>query len=186
MTRGQVTQSSTAYNGFLLSLGAAAAQVSLEGRAGLGGRPGACVVEGRCRLGGLREQGSPRPVVLLAATRLRRSELLALRWEDVDLDGRVLTVTGSVAPLKGQGLVRQDRTKGRRRAVSSAPPVRSGRAAPTQGWAAGAEHGQSDLPVVRRAHCGTRTTSESSGARYASPLVCRTCRRTRSERQWPH
>jgi integrase len=51
-------------------------------------------------------------VVLLAATRLRRSELLALRWEDVDLDGRVLTVTGSVAPVKGQGLVRQDRTKG--------------------------------------------------------------------------
>jgi integrase len=31
------------------------------------------------------------PVVLLAATGLRRSELLALRWEDVDLDGRVLT-----------------------------------------------------------------------------------------------
>jgi integrase len=29
------------------------------------------------------------PVVLLAATGLRRSELLALRWEDIDLDERV-------------------------------------------------------------------------------------------------
>lgn len=52
------------------------------------------------------------PVILLAATGLRRSELLALRWEDVDLDGRVLSVTGSVVRLKGKGLVRQDRTKG--------------------------------------------------------------------------
>jgi integrase len=50
-------------------------------------------------------------VILLAATGMRRSELLALRWEDVDLDGRVLT-TGSVVRLKGQGLVRQDTTKG--------------------------------------------------------------------------
>lgn len=52
------------------------------------------------------------PVVVLAATGLRRSELLALRWEDVDLDGRVLTVSGSVVRLKGQGLVRQETTKG--------------------------------------------------------------------------
>ncbi|QZT62134.1 site-specific integrase [Mycolicibacterium austroafricanum] len=52
------------------------------------------------------------PVIVLAATGLRRSELLALRWEDVDLDGRVLTVSGSIVRLKGKGLVRQDRTKG--------------------------------------------------------------------------
>ena len=41
----------------------------------------------------------------------RISKLLALRWEDVDLDGRVLTVAGSVVRLKGVGLVRQDTTK---------------------------------------------------------------------------
>jgi integrase len=35
-----------------------------------------------------------------------------LRWEDVDLDARVLSVTGSVVRVKGQGLIRQDRTKG--------------------------------------------------------------------------
>ena len=52
------------------------------------------------------------PVIVLAATGLRRSELLALRWEDVDLDGRVLTAAASVVRLKGRGLVRQDRTKG--------------------------------------------------------------------------
>lgn len=52
------------------------------------------------------------PVVLLAATGMRRSELLALRWEDVDLDGRVVSVSSSVVRLKGQGLVRQDTTKG--------------------------------------------------------------------------
>lgn len=52
------------------------------------------------------------PVTVLAATGLRRSELLALRWEDVDLDGRVLTIGGSVVRLKGQGLIRQDTTKG--------------------------------------------------------------------------
>ncbi|CAN5551879.1 site-specific integrase [soil metagenome] len=51
------------------------------------------------------------PVIVLAATGLRRSELLALRWEDVDLDGRVLTVSGSVVRLKGAGLKRQDTTK---------------------------------------------------------------------------
>lgn len=51
-------------------------------------------------------------VILLAGTGLRRSELLALRWQDVDLDNRVLTVNGSVIRLRGQGLDRQDTTKG--------------------------------------------------------------------------
>ena len=52
------------------------------------------------------------PVVLLAATGIRRSELLALRWADVDLEGRTIAVTGSVVRIKGRGLVRQDHTKG--------------------------------------------------------------------------
>lgn len=52
------------------------------------------------------------PVIVLAGTGMRRSELLALRWQDVDLDGRVLTIAGSVVRLKGKGLVRQDDTKG--------------------------------------------------------------------------
>ncbi|WP_267307036.1 tyrosine-type recombinase/integrase [Mycobacterium barrassiae] len=52
------------------------------------------------------------PVILLAATGLRRSELLALRWQDIDLDRRVVTVSGSIVRIKGKGLVRQERTKG--------------------------------------------------------------------------
>jgi integrase len=52
------------------------------------------------------------PVIVLAATGMRRGELLALRPEDVDLDGRVLTINGSVVRIKGQGLIRQDWTKG--------------------------------------------------------------------------
>ncbi|WP_234810154.1 tyrosine-type recombinase/integrase [Mycolicibacterium moriokaense] len=52
------------------------------------------------------------PVIMLAATGLRRGELLALRWEDIDLDNRVATVSGSIVRLKGKGLVRQDFTKG--------------------------------------------------------------------------
>ena len=52
------------------------------------------------------------PVILLAATGLRRGELLALRWEDIDLDNRVAVVSGSIVRLKGKGLVRQDTTKG--------------------------------------------------------------------------
>lgn len=51
-------------------------------------------------------------VIVLAGTGLRRSELLALRWTDCDFDNRVLTVSGSVVRLKGQGLERQDTTKG--------------------------------------------------------------------------
>jgi integrase len=52
------------------------------------------------------------PVIMLAATGFRRSELLALRPEDIDLDAKVATVSGSVVRLKGVGLVRQDTTKG--------------------------------------------------------------------------
>lgn len=52
------------------------------------------------------------PVIVLAATGLRRGELLALRPEDIDLDGRILSVNGSVVRIKGAGLIRQDWTKG--------------------------------------------------------------------------
>lgn len=51
------------------------------------------------------------PVVMLAGTGLRRSELLGVRFEDVDLEAGTVAVTGTVVRAKGKGLVREDTTK---------------------------------------------------------------------------
>jgi integrase len=46
------------------------------------------------------------PITLLAATGLRRSELLALRWEDYDETDATITVSGKIASIEGEGLKR--------------------------------------------------------------------------------
>ncbi|MBS1691918.1 MAG: site-specific integrase [Actinobacteria bacterium] len=51
------------------------------------------------------------PITLLAATGLRRSELLALRWEDFDEAAGTITVCGKVARIAGEGLRRLDSGK---------------------------------------------------------------------------
>lgn len=51
------------------------------------------------------------PVTVLIGTGLRRSELLGLRWVDVDLGGALLAVTGKLVRVAGRGLVRVDKTK---------------------------------------------------------------------------
>lgn len=51
------------------------------------------------------------PITLLIATGLRRSELLALQWVDVDEDAGTITVTGKVIRAKGVGLQRVETTK---------------------------------------------------------------------------
>jgi integrase len=51
-------------------------------------------------------------VIVLAGTGMRRGELLALRWCDVDLEAATVTIAGSVVRIKGKGLIRQDWTKG--------------------------------------------------------------------------
>ncbi len=51
------------------------------------------------------------PITLLVATGLRRSELLGLRWEDFDDETGLLTVTGKVVRVKGEGIFRVDETK---------------------------------------------------------------------------
>jgi integrase len=45
-------------------------------------------------------------IVIAAQTGLRLGELLALRWQDVDLDARTLRVTGSLRRQSGRGQVR--------------------------------------------------------------------------------
>jgi integrase len=46
------------------------------------------------------------PVLVLMATGLRRSELLALRWEDFNEENATLSVAGKVVRAKGEGLKR--------------------------------------------------------------------------------
>ncbi|WP_138843660.1 site-specific integrase [Rhodococcus pyridinivorans] len=51
------------------------------------------------------------PITMLIATGLRRSELLALRWEDIDEKAGTVSVTGKVVRAKGQGLRRVEEAK---------------------------------------------------------------------------
>lgn len=51
------------------------------------------------------------PIMLLIATGVRRSELLAIRWEDVDDKHGTVAITGKVVRVKGEGLVRVETTK---------------------------------------------------------------------------
>lgn len=51
------------------------------------------------------------PILVLMATGLRRSELLALRWSDFNADAGTLSVTGKLVRATGQGLQRIDETK---------------------------------------------------------------------------
>jgi integrase len=51
------------------------------------------------------------PITMLIATGLRRSELLGLRWRDLDAQAAIIKVTGKVARVTGKGLQRFDATK---------------------------------------------------------------------------
>jgi integrase len=65
----------------------------------------------------------PYPIVAVAlGTGLRRSELLALRWQDVDLDNATLRVEQALEQTKRGGLVfRAPKTRHGRRTVTLAP-----------------------------------------------------------------
>lgn len=64
---------------------------------------------------------------LLELSSLRRSEVLALKWEDVDLDKGVLHVRGAKVCGEGGKLVhkKQNKTKASRRTVPIIPPLRA-------------------------------------------------------------
>jgi integrase len=51
-----------------------------------------------------REHDLADPIVMLIATGLRRSELLGLRWSDVDADAGTVTVSGKLVRVTGEGL----------------------------------------------------------------------------------
>ncbi len=50
-------------------------------------------------------------ITLFAATGCRIGELMGVRWEDVDLESKTLSVTGQVVRERGTGLIRQDWAK---------------------------------------------------------------------------
>ena len=88
------------------------------------------------------------PVIMLAATGVRRSELLALRWEDVDLDGRILTVGGSVVRLKGRALSGRDASKGAAQRSVPLPQFAVDALHRRKGEVPRPKHGRCDLPVI--------------------------------------
>lgn len=51
------------------------------------------------------------PITMYVATGLRRSELLGLRWSDYDPSAGIVTVTGKLVRVKGEGLQRVGKAK---------------------------------------------------------------------------
>jgi integrase len=64
----------------------------------------------------------PEVVDMMLATGARIGEVLALRWSDVDLGQGTVAITGTVIRVKGQGLTRQDTTKGKKVTRLKLPP----------------------------------------------------------------
>jgi integrase len=58
-----------------------------------------------------RENDLVDPIIVLAATGLRESELLGLRWTDFDANAGTVTLTGKLVRAIGHGLMRIDETK---------------------------------------------------------------------------
>jgi integrase len=62
-------------------------------------------------------------LVVIASTGLRRGEVLALRWRDVDLDAGVLTVRGTAARVNGKLTISPPKTTRSRWVVPLSPAV---------------------------------------------------------------
>lgn len=69
-------------------------------------------------LGGVREDFLYLPVLMLVTTGIRRGELLAVRWRDLDLDTRTLRVEQSLEQIKTGMRFKSPKTKHGRRSIS--------------------------------------------------------------------
>ncbi|MEE9544053.1 MAG: site-specific integrase [Rhodospirillales bacterium] len=61
------------------------------------------------------------PVILALTTGMRRGEVLAIRWQDIDLDGAVLTVIQSLEQTKAGLRFKPPKSKKSRRRISLSP-----------------------------------------------------------------
>lgn len=73
--------------------------------------------EGRRLLEVVRDERLEAVWVLALTTGMRRGELLALRWRDVDLDDASLSVTGTLQRVEGQLTICEPKTPSSRRSV---------------------------------------------------------------------
>lgn len=90
---------------------------------------------------------------LLALCSLRRSEIMGLRWSDVDLDNGVLTVNGAAVLDENHQIVYKRETKNRssRRTVPLIPPLKAALAsAPRHGEYIVTFHPSSMMNIVNR------------------------------------
>ncbi len=60
-------------------------------------------------------------LVLLATTGMRRGEVLGLRWEDIDFDGRALFIVQTLTTVRGEMQIGPPKTGPRRRRLRAAP-----------------------------------------------------------------
>lgn len=90
---------------------------------------------------------------LLALSSLRRSEIMGLRWSDIDIENGMLTVNGSAVLDENQKIVykRETKNKTSRRAVPLIPPLKDALAnAPRTGEYVISFHPSSMMSMVNR------------------------------------
>jgi integrase len=119
--------------------------------------------------------------VLALATGMRRGELLALRWQQVNLDNALVKVEESLQLRHGRWVVAQPKTKYSRRTIplarTTVETLREHRMLLAQErLRLGPAWGEAELvfPPILWVRCRTRPTlRNSSSSRFCGRLVCR-------------
>jgi len=70
-----------------------------------------------------KEEGMYELFLLELTTGLRRGELLALRWDDLDMETGTLTIDRQIYPVKGKLIINEPKTKAAVRTIILPPPM---------------------------------------------------------------